>query len=106
MARRIPAVITAALISAPAWAVSTGSIPVECGSEAELLAMLREYDEKAVLMMSSHRMVSRQEVSVPAVLFINSTTLTWSLVEQVSEDVYCVVAQGEQIRSHRAPGGI
>ena len=82
------------------------SLPVECGSRSALSAMLKKYDEQPVMVFSSTRMVRQEVAEVPAVLFVNPVTTTWSLVEQVLDDVYCVVAQGDKAKSHRAPGGI
>lgn len=103
---RLAALITATICAAPVAAADQVNMPVECGSGDELRAMLKEYQESAILVMSSNRRQGRQAVEIPAVLFVNTETQTWSLVEQLDDDVYCVVAQGEQIRGHRSPGGI
>lgn len=103
---RLPAFLIAAVMTTPVMAQNLVSMPVECGSQSALSAMLKKYDEQPVMMFSSTRMVRQEVADVPAVLFVNPVTTTWSLVEQVSDDVYCVVAQGDKAKSHRAPGGI
>ena len=103
---RLPAFLIAASMTTPAMAQGLVSLPVECGSQQALSAMLKKYDEQPVMMFSSTRLIRQEATEVPAVLFVNPVTTTWSLVEQVSDDVYCVVAQGDKAKSHRAPGGI
>jgi hypothetical protein len=89
----------------PVMAQELVSLPVECGSKEALSAMLKKYQEEPVMVLTSTRMIRQEVAEVPAVLFVNPVTTTWSLVEQVDDDVYCVVGQGDKARSHRAPGG-
>ena len=103
---RLPAFLILVAMAMPVMAQELVSLPVECGSRQALTAMLKKYDEQPVMVFSSNRVVRQEVAEVPAVLFVNPVTTTWSLVEQVDDDVYCVVGQGDQARSHRAPGGI
>ena len=103
---RLPAFLITAFMTTPIMAQELVSMPVECGSRQALSAMLKKYDEQPVMMFSSTRLIRQAATEVPAVLFVNPVTTTWSLVEQVDDDIYCVVAQGDKAKSHRAPGGI
>jgi len=103
---RLPAFLITAVMAMPAMAQDLVSLPVECGSRQALTAMLKKYDEQPVMVFSSTRVIRQAVAEVPAVLFVNPVTTTWSLVEQVDDETYCVVAQGDKANSHRAPGGI
>ena len=103
---RLSAALIALAMSGPIWAQTVVPMPVECGARSMLFAMLEEYDERPMMTFSSVRMIRQAPTIVPTVLFVNPVTTTWSLVEQVSDDVYCVVAQGDQAKSYRDPGGI
>jgi hypothetical protein len=82
----------------PGLALAQTSVPVECADEQALLAMLKEYGEKPMLIGTSSRQRSGQVWEFPTVLFTNRSTGSWTLVEEHGPDLYCAVAMGGDIR--------
>jgi hypothetical protein len=77
-----------------------GSIPVVCGDKIAMNQMLEEYGERAMLTMISHRQINGETTKVPAVLFVNRESQSWTLVERPTPDLYCAVAVGDNIRPY------
>jgi UDP-glucose 4-epimerase len=65
-----------------------------CVTAQELVPVLEKYQEKPILKFSAHRVVGNSVVNLPSVLYMNSTTKTWTLIEQWAEDLFCVVSIG------------
>ena len=95
---RLSALVVGLSIAAQAQAQNQPTVPVECAGEEALLAMLKEYGEKPMLIASSQRRRGGQSWDFPAVLFTNPNTGSWTLVEEHGPDLYCAVAMGESIR--------
>jgi hypothetical protein len=77
-----------------------GSIPVVCADKVTMNQMLEEYGERAMLTMISHRLINGETKEVPAVLFVNRESQSWTLVERPTPDLYCAVAVGDRIRPY------
>lgn len=71
-----------------------------CASEDKLIKVLNEYKEIPMLKMVSKRMFGDKLQELSTVMFVNSTTQTYTLVEQISETLYCVIATGEQVKPY------
>lgn len=71
--------------------------PVPCVSGQELAGTLLEYRELPLFSMINSRQVLGQFRDFPSYLFANIETGTWTLVDKVSEDVYCVIAMGSDL---------
>ncbi len=65
-----------------------------CVSAQELTPVLEKFQEKPILKFSSHRVVGNSQGYLQAVLYMNPSTKTWTLVEQWAEDLYCIVSIG------------
>ena len=76
-----------------------------CMSEQLFLSTLKEFDEKPMLSMMSNRITdtdgNREERVFPVILFVNSSTGTWTMAEKQSGDKVCVVSIGQQIKPFR-----
>jgi hypothetical protein len=70
------------------------SVCVNADSIAEVVA---QFEETPSLTMKSMRETTRGSVENRAVLFINYKTKSWTLVERISSDRFCVIALGEDI---------
>ena len=68
------------------------TINVVCVNFEALKTELRKIKEIPVFYMTS----DRGNVKLPTVIFINVETLTWTLVEQIAKDLYCVVGVGSE----------
>lgn len=92
-------IITAGLaLGSAAQAQNQPTVPVECAGEEALMAMLKEYQEKPMLIGTSTRRRGGQAWDFPVVLFTNASTGSWTLVEEHGPDLYCAVAMGGDIR--------
>lgn len=67
---------------------------IVCVTEQELTPVLTKYQEQPVLKFSSMRVIGNTQGYLQSVLYMNATTKTWTLVEQWSDDLYCIVAIG------------
>lgn len=65
-----------------------------CVTEKELTPVLNKYQEQPVLKFSSMRVIGNNAGYLQSVLYMNTTTKTWTLVEQWGDDLYCVVSIG------------
>lgn len=80
-----------------------------CGTEKQITKVLDHFEEKPMLAMLSERDGGRQQQM--AVLFVNPKTRTYTLVEELPNDIYCVVSMGkglmpytEQPEEKKTPG--
>jgi hypothetical protein len=76
-------------------------VPHVCVSSQELTTTLARYGENPALTMMSSRVMDQQQQVHSSVLFVNYDTKTWTLVEKVQEDLYCVSAMGNEIQPFR-----
>lgn len=68
-----------------------------CLTEKQLESTLTEYDEVPSMTMISNRIVAGKEIVSSTVLFINYQTRSWTLVEKVAKDMYCISGLGANI---------
>jgi hypothetical protein len=72
-----------------------------CGSEAGMAEVLEKYGEIPFATMTSNREVPIVGLTVsPLVIFVNPKTKTYTMIEQITKDLYCVVAIGENINPY------
>ena len=90
------------LISTPAMAKpEVVKFDAYCVDANGLGEMLAKYEELPMMTMASGRTVKGSDKIFPSVLFANPKAKTWTLAEQVSENIYCVVATGSEIAPYR-----
>jgi hypothetical protein len=71
-----------------------------CVDGDTLVKTITEFQEKPIIQFLSSRPLTGTRdvlVEVPAVLYVNHETQTWTLVEKPSEDMFCIVAHGQGI---------
>jgi hypothetical protein len=68
-----------------------------CVDGDTLIKTITEFQEKPIIQFLSARQLdgTQARVNVPAVLYVNYETQTWTLVEKPSENMFCIVAHGE-----------
>lgn len=76
------------------------NFPIPCTDIRTLTEVLEKHSEVAAMTMTSSREVKGQVIESPAVLFINYKTKTWTLAEQINEEIYCVVAMGDSAKPY------
>lgn len=69
---------------------------IPCGTSSELEAFLKEYKEVPMLRMISERNGSENVV----IFFVNSSSGTYTIVEKISEDKFCMLNSGKNIKPY------
>ena len=72
----------------------TAYLPVECGTLKDLTTVLTEYEEKPFATGETKRQTRGSEKTHVVLMFVNSKTGTWTVVEKVGDDKYCVLTGG------------
>jgi len=80
--------------------VTTVQVDAYCINTQSLYEMIKEHDEKPMLTAISVRMIKNSEVPLATVLYVNPDTKSWTLVEKIRDDVYCVVGMGDNIKPY------
>lgn len=70
---------------------------ITCASFAVINEALEKYGEKPFVTMTAYRIFKDRAVEVPAVMFVNPKTKTYTIVEKFNERFYCVVSIGEEV---------
>lgn len=73
------------------------NLPIYCISIETLSEVLEKHGEEAAMTMSSSRDIQDQIITSSTVLFVNFKTKTWTMVERLTNDNYCVIAIGDNI---------
>lgn len=69
-----------------------------CGSFDTLNEVLEKYGEIPFVSMTASRMTGNNTiVEIPAVMFVNPNTKTYSFVEKFNDSTYCVVSMGNEV---------
>lgn len=72
------------------------NIPTTCATAEDLAELLAEYDETPALTMTSIR--ASKEKNKPTtnytLMFINYETKSWTLIERMADNVFCIIGAG------------
>ena len=68
-----------------------------CVSQKILEESITKHGEKPFITAVGHRMVGNRKVFHPVVMFMNPDTKTWTVVERIEPDSFCIVAVGSKI---------
>jgi hypothetical protein len=85
------------LCAQSAWAQSqVVNIPTACTTVDALAELLVEYDETPALTMTSVRASKEQNnpTTNPTLMFINYETKSWTLIERMADNVFCIIGAG------------
>jgi hypothetical protein len=85
------------LCAVPVWGQSRViNIPTACTTTEALAALLAEYDETPALTMTSVRASKEKNKSTTnyTLMFINYETKSWTLIERMADNVFCIIAAG------------
>jgi len=71
---------------------------ITCASFAVINEALEKYGEIPFVSMTAYRMTKNNNViEIPAMMFVNPKTKTYTVVEKFNERVYCVVSMGGKL---------
>lgn len=96
---KIAGLIASLFVSTQAVAVDELSVPVFCVDYATLERTLDKYKEVPFVRGKSQRGSDDKPDDYSMVLFVNRETKTWTLVEQVEPDYYCVIGVGNKFEA-------
>lgn len=77
--------------------IKTIPIPAYCVPLQNLEDVLSEYEELPIIRAKSVRESEDKTSENALVLFVNQQKKTWTLVEKVSENSYCIIAIGHDL---------
>ena len=80
--------------------VTTVQVDAYCVNTQSLYQIITEHEEKPMLTAISVRMIRDSEVPLATVLYVNPDTKSWTLVEKIRDDLYCVVGMGDNIKPY------
>lgn len=80
--------------------VDTVKFDAYCMSTQAIGKILGKYEEQPMMNMIVGRDVEGKSMEFVTILFANPKTGTWSLVERVGEEAFCVTATGTKIAPH------
>ena len=84
--------------------VQKPTIELICGTEQQFKdSIIGYYKETPLISFSTMRIIQGQEIHLVSMLFVNQETMTWTLVERWSSDIYCVVAAGTGFEPYSNP---
>jgi hypothetical protein len=92
------AILAASAAYAEESKVETVNIPVHCVEGKMLEELMDKYNELPLARGVSSRVLGEQRFDNPMVVFINPEATTFTVVEQVSETHYCVIAMGAEFQ--------
>lgn len=65
-----------------------------CGSWSQVQSLLAEFNEIPFLKMTSNRTVNERTIVNNIILFANSSTKTYTVVERISDRLFCISVTG------------
>ena len=89
-------IVLMALLTSLTINAQTRLLPVECGNLKDLTAVMVEFNEKPFAAGETVRSTNNRTIVESVVIFfLNKRTKTWTVVEKISDDLYCVVSSGK-----------
>ena len=71
-----------------------------CSESIIISNMLEKFGEKAFINFKSQRVFNNETVYITAILFVNPKDSSWSWIEKIADDYYCVIATGDRMKPH------
>jgi hypothetical protein len=86
---------------AAAEQVTTINIPAMCVDIKSLTELVDEFAEIPAMVMTSKRDINGTAISNNVVLFVNFKEKSYTMVERVAKDIYCILAVGDDIQPYQ-----
>ena len=75
---------------------------VYCGDGAAMKRIVDKFEEEASINFISERlMVNGQIEQFEGRLFVNKKTNSFTLIEKIVDDLYCIIGSGNSIKPHK-----
>lgn len=65
-----------------------------CGTEDQINVLINQYGERPLLQMVSERDTSAGEIQSLTIIFANPKTRSYTIVERMTDNVFCVTGTG------------
>ncbi len=69
-----------------------------CISQKVLEETITKHGEKPFITAVGHRLVGDKKVFHPVLMFMNPDTKTWTVVERIEQDSFCVISVGSKMQ--------
>lgn len=76
------------------FAQTTKNIKLECYPLKDVVLELNKFNEAPLLLANSFRSEIERNVLI---IFMNTETRTWTILEKYTEEIYCILAMGDQL---------
>lgn len=73
-----------------------------CADSKTISKTVNEYGELPFLTSTAHRIDRDKKKFNPTFLFLNPQTRSWTMVEKVDDNTYCVIAAGTNMEPYKA----
>ena len=94
------------LLFVPALAMASDSpivfFEAVCTDLKTVSGTIKEYGELPFLTSTGHRIDGDKKKYNPTFLFLNPQSRSWTMVEKVDENVFCVIAAGTKMEPYKA----
>jgi hypothetical protein len=90
-------------IANPSIANEVIKLPTDlvCGSESGISEVLEKYGEIPFATMTAFREIPGEGfTNNPMVIFVNPKTKTFTIIERITKNIYCVVSLGDNINPY------
>lgn len=77
--------------------ISTLKLDTPCATEKRVAQALAQFKEKPMLRMSSERTTIYGKGNNILIMFVNPETQSYTMIEKLSEDVFCVISVGNGV---------
>ena len=71
-----------------------------CGNGEKVAKVLEHYGERSFIGFKSQRILNKETLAFEAILFANPKDSSWTWVEKIEEDTYCIIATGNRMVPH------
>lgn len=72
-----------------------------CADYETIKKNIEKFKEIPFVTMESYREIGNTVVATTTVMFVNPKTKTYTLVEELNEDLYCIISLGENFKPYK-----
>jgi len=71
-----------------------------CGNGDKMAQVVDHYKERAMIDFKSQRIINGEVMTFTAVLFANPKDGSWTWIEKITDDSYCIISTGDRMTPH------
>ena len=73
---------------------------IYCGDSSAVQSITNKFGEQGFINFKSERQVGTAFEEFRGIVFVNPKTGSFTMVEKITDDVYCVIAAGDKLEPH------